>query len=126
MNWTKLIDDNGVLTNLNVKEDTDYLFCDKNKNVFIDTVCFHGDGWYLDCHDIDDIVAYAELPEAYDESNEATWINHNYSGFGESNKWCCSKCNGLVETAHYCLSCYYKYCPNCGEHISRSVDRVKT
>ena len=28
--------------------------------------------------------------------------------------WVCSRCEGLVYVAHYCNSCYYRYCPNCG------------
>lgn len=36
-----------------------------------------------------------------------------------SRLWVCSECEGLVNVAYYCNSCYYDYCPNCGAKMDK-------
>lgn len=31
-----------------------------------------------------------------------------------SKQFFCSNCGGMVELAHYCFTCYYRYCSFCG------------
>lgn len=49
----------------------------------------------------------------------------NKSNIESSKHWICSECQGLVETAHYCCTCYYNYCPQCGAKMKQKRRKVK-
>lgn len=54
--------------------------------------------------------------------NNCLAIRLNVDTLKESKHWKCSNCNGLVETAHCCYNCYYKFCPNCGAEMKRGKE----